>query len=213
MDIQLPTEVKAKVPSAKIPVQYEEACKALVACTAIDEAKFWDNKADALAAWARIYKSDQAAIESKRLKLHAYRRMGELSAEIAKTEKTQPRRGRGQQPGAHKILMREGLNHGAACAARRLARMTASSFDALVNSKKPPAPYTVAIQRVGSTDAWNSFNTHGGSATAFRTWCRRNNPSELARAMKADEARKAREVAQELSDWLDEFEQHLPKSN
>ena len=65
-----------------VPVEYERACTALAECQTIDEAKYWDNKADALAAWAKIYNNDQAGLEAKRLKLHAYRRMGEIAREI-----------------------------------------------------------------------------------------------------------------------------------
>src|ERR1700722_7297053 len=73
----------AKVPrTVPMPVEYVEACKALAACVTIDEAKRWADKAEALAAWAKIYRSDEASVQAARLKLHAYRRMGKLAEEI-----------------------------------------------------------------------------------------------------------------------------------
>lgn len=65
-----------------VPVEYETAINALVACRSIDEAKYWSDKSDALAAWAKIYHSDKAAREAKALKLWAFRRMGQLAAEL-----------------------------------------------------------------------------------------------------------------------------------
>lgn len=64
-----------------VPVEYEAACNALAQCVDLDEAKYWSDKADALAAWAKIYRDDRISAQAKRLKLKAYRRMGELAAE------------------------------------------------------------------------------------------------------------------------------------
>src|SRR5208282_4621524 len=65
-----------------VPVEYETAITALTECAHLDEAKYWDNKADALAAWAKIYHSDECARKAKMLKMHAYRRMGQLAGEL-----------------------------------------------------------------------------------------------------------------------------------
>ena len=65
-----------------VPVEYEEAVKALAKCREIDDAKYWSDKASALAAWAKIYHSPQVMREAKLLKLHAYRHMAELAHAI-----------------------------------------------------------------------------------------------------------------------------------
>lgn len=52
----------------RLPVEYEQAVAALSACCSIDEAKTWSDKADALAAWAKIYRSRDADRQARRLR-------------------------------------------------------------------------------------------------------------------------------------------------
>src|ERR1700689_1121318 len=67
-----------------VPLEYEEAVKALASCLTFDEAKYWSDKASALAAWAKIYHSHEIDRKAKMLRLHAYRRMAELAQDIQK---------------------------------------------------------------------------------------------------------------------------------
>ena len=46
----LPPSVQARVSHAKMPLKFDEAINALVACRSVDEAKYYADKADALAA-------------------------------------------------------------------------------------------------------------------------------------------------------------------
>ena len=95
-----------------MPVQYEEALKALEACTSLDETTVWSNAADALAAWAQIYRSDEAELKAKRLRLHAYRRMGQLARDLRPPGKMKGGGYRGCQgklPGAISLLQEYGL--------------------------------------------------------------------------------------------------------
>ena len=50
-----------------VPVEYEVAIRALTECTTLDESKYWSDKSDALAAWAKIYHSDDAGRKAKLL--------------------------------------------------------------------------------------------------------------------------------------------------
>lgn len=197
-----------KIGEPKMPVQYEEAVKALDACLAIDEAKYWSDKADALAAWAKIYRNDVAGRRAKQLKLHAYRRMGALAEEL------RPRkflgRNKGQQPGPVSLLTENGLRHSDATSATRLARISKTTFDKIVARDKPPAPTVAARTRNGS-DTWNVLVAPGLGLIQSRSFFRRHKPSELARDLVGDEVEKAREIATECAEWLDEFLQHLPK--
>src|ERR1700690_2101621 len=65
-----------------MPVEYETALQALQECITLEDTKYWSDKADALAVWAKIFHSDDAARKAKQLKLKAFRRMGELAREL-----------------------------------------------------------------------------------------------------------------------------------
>lgn len=130
-----------------LPVEYDHALAALTACTKIDEAQYWDSKADALAAWARIYQNDQVSVLAKRLKLHAYRRMGELAEELAPKH---PNR-----PGPRTVLLNEGLSMSQASAARCLARMPPPKFERAL--KEPASPVTVAQRQSNRRPLWKRF--------------------------------------------------------
>jgi hypothetical protein len=199
--------VNVPAKQTQLPVIYEEACRALVACTTIDEAKYFSDKAEALAAWAKIYKSDQAALEAKRLKLHAYRRMGELAAEIQPTKHGH----RGRLPGPGSLLKDQGFNESTIRTIRRIASIDASQFNALVDSPRPPSINQVMNSFRGSSAAYREFLAlDGNGPTKFRTYIRTHDASRLASAMAIDEADQARQITREIQEWLDEFEQHLP---
>lgn len=106
-----------------VPVEYEQAVTALQACLTLDETKYWSDRADALAAWAKIYGNDQAGRKAKMLKLHAYRRMGILAAELCPpgSRKMGVGNGKGSLPGPRALLESHGLSTAAADAARTLA--------------------------------------------------------------------------------------------
>ena len=108
-----------------VPVEYETAVKSLQACIDLNDAKYWDDKADALAAWAKIYRSDETLRKAKMLKLHAFRRMGELAGELKPLKNDKG----GRQPGAIRALTDVGLSHNSAIAARRLASVRSDQRD------------------------------------------------------------------------------------
>lgn len=131
----LPANVK---PAPIAPIQYEKAVQALEACATLDEAKLFDNKVDALAAWAKIYCDDRAAIASRRLKLHAYRRIGTLAEQMRPTPPGRP--GGNFRKGAQSLLVEKGFTQGNAIAALRVARVPAQEFAEAVRSERPPSP-------------------------------------------------------------------------
>ena len=191
--------------SAKIPVQYEQACQSLEACRTIDEAKYWSDKSEALAAWAKIFRSTKAATEARRLKLHAYRRMGLLAAEL------RPRTGRGS-PGASSLLRENGFSQPQASIIRKVALTPQDTFDQLVALEKPPAPAWLRQKTPGYSEAWDMAFGRGSGPTlaSLSTFCRKHDPTALAHGFKPDEARQARVRVRELVEWLDKFEQRLP---
>lgn len=202
--------------NVKMPVEYEAAVKALAACIDIDEAKHWADKADALAAWAKIYRSKDAERKARQLKLHAFRRMGQLAADLRPPtlRKNAGLKGRGMAPGSISLLKENGLSANLAAAASRLGTLPQPRFDAMVASPCPPSPTVVTkIVARGGTDAYAAvmMNAKGPGLVAMRSWMRRHNAGDLARALKVDEMVRVREVVREISDWLDEFDRCLPK--
>lgn len=192
----------------QMPVQYEQAVRALAECLSLDEAKVWNDRAEALAAWAKIYHSEEATRKARALRLHAYRRMGELAAELRPTGSLIGVQGGRSAKGPLSLLMEHGLKRTQALAARRLAKTPKGEFEKLLSRRTPPSPLVVIGSQVGS-DAWKRFGGPHGIRSAL-TWARANAASQLAREMTADEASSARKIVVELQEWLDEFEHSLP---
>lgn len=197
-----------------VPVEYETACRALAECSTLDEAKYWDNAADALAAWAKIHHKDQAGLEAKRLKLHAYRRMGELAEQLRPTL-LGSRKGcetrTGSEPGSRSLLKEHGCSEHVSRSMIAFGRMEKDKFDEIVHSPTPPTP-TRLLKDIWNKDreAWGKFRDAGGPVQ-FRSFCRANSAKDLAASLADDEINKARVVVLECLEWLDEFEQHLTK--
>lgn len=190
-----------------IPVIYEEACRALTACLDIDEAKEWADKSEALSAWAKIYHDNEAARKARALRLLAYRRMGQLAAEIRPPRARYKGPGRkGGPPGPEALLREHGLSSGNASSARRLALMSESQFDKYFKSPHPPAPSSLAQYGASSSPEWTIFKIAFGS---FASACSRYDSAKMASGLTEMEARWAREKTRAICDWLDEFERRL----
>jgi hypothetical protein len=216
--------------AVRMPVIYEDAVRDLIACQTLDEAQYFADKAEALAAWARIHKSDQAGVEAKRLKLYAWKRIGELARELRpggpastrhpNAKLTGYHRFQGRLPGPKSILAEHGLSTTQSQASLRLSRMPKEQFDAAVNSPRPPSALTLGTYGKYSTKEWEEFST---TFSSTRSFCRRHNPCDFAKSLKTEEFLRrrqgrlrsevamARELALEITEWIDQFEQHLPK--
>ncbi len=156
--------VAQRMHTVQVPVIYEEACKALAACTTVDEGKYWSDKATALAAWAKIHGSRKAEAEAARLKLHAFRRMGALALELRPPDGVETPQERKQReieakkryiarkrgldmplrsrsrPGAQSLLIDSGLSPREAGAALRISRVEDKLFTDEVERQKPRSP-------------------------------------------------------------------------
>lgn len=189
--------------NARVPIEYDNAVKALQACIDIDDAKYWSEKADALAAWAKIYRSKDAELKAKRLKLHAYRRMGELSDQLA------PKTATGRSGGAGMLREKHGFSYHQAKTIRTMALLPKKKFEKAVNSDRPPAPHRLERVTQASNLEWD--NTYKTLAQAVRG-LDRYDPVTLARSIREDSVPIARNLVFKLTDWLDAFEQALPSS-
>lgn len=198
-----------------LPVEYEEAVRALEACTTIDETKYWANASDALAAWARIYHDKGAMRKARKLKLHAYRRMGLLAAQIRPpianrrgTGSHAVRGTKGFTKGPRSVLREHGLARSQCTAAITVAEMTDEAFTEAMNAPMPPTP-TYLDRKGRSSELWFACAQHLYSA---RSATKNYDPVVVAKSLRPVEALKAREIATELIEWLDRFEQALPKA-
>jgi hypothetical protein len=185
-----------------VPVEYETAVKALTECCTLDESKYWSDKADALAAWAKIFHSNETLRKAKQLKLHAFRRMGQLAAEL------RPKIRR-DLPGPQSLLRESGLSRMDAMAADKIGKLSVRRFDKIL--EEPRAPTSIVTEMYRRDPLWAEFSR---TAMTLRSYCRNNTPASIASAVKAlgdREAVTARDLVTELAEWLDEFESRLPK--
>lgn len=213
-----------------VPIEYETAVKALAECISLDEAKYWNNKADALAAWAKIYRSDEAERKARMLKLHAYRRMGELARELRpggpkkiyqnKTEKHAAYRQRkrlglppqevplGEKPGAASLLRESGFSEQRARTILTVSKLPDEVFADAVNQPRPPSP-TRLMEMTRDNVLWRDLSMQ---LHRLRAFMQRNTPSEVAAVVSLDTAATAKELSLSIVEWLDKFELILPKS-
>ena len=135
-----------------MPAEIDAAVKAIELCMTFDETKYWADKAEALAAWAKIYHDDLISRKAKTLKLYAYRQMGI----VAGKEQPELRLGgrRGSQPGPRQWLLDRGMTHREAGIARVLAKVSAEEINTM--SRVP--------RSAGSTTEWSNVGIQLHSA-------------------------------------------------
>jgi hypothetical protein len=178
--VLVPGQMKAPDSArAEMPVEYETAIKALEACATLDETRTWRTAAEALAVWAKLYKSEEAELKAKRLRLYAYRRMGELATELRPSGRIQQKgpgvRGcRGSLPGAVSLLEEHGLTKTEAGAATWMARLPYTEFQNLL--ERPLSPTTLSQHLWNRDPVWMRFSR---SAMALRGVLRRHPAREI----------------------------------
>ena len=215
-NLPIPSYVtRKKVRDAVLPVSYVEGLKALAATRKIDEAKNWATAADALAAWARMYKNDLAAAEARRLKAHAYRRMSELSDELA--QKLTPSSKR-KSPLSE--LKKVGLSGAMISRVRAVGKVPKDRFDELVKADHPASIATLAMEGISAGDnklaASEAYRVFSGgkyvraNARKFLVeFCRKTSALKLARGIKKEEIPAVKKILQEIEDWIEEFKASL----
>jgi hypothetical protein len=203
-----------KYDKPKMPVIYEQACRELADCVTIDEAVYWNDKAEALAAWAKIYKDGTALREAQKLKLHAHKRMGKLGQELSMERRRVGRpttrvgrtaRHRGPPRGARSILIGSGLTPSNADAALAIAGMSEEEFGGLLDRERVPSPTTARRYTSGKSNDWNRFQMF---TTSFRSYCRSADPKEIAASLLPDERAAGLRILREIIDWCEGFEHY-----
>ena len=195
-----------------VPVQYETAIKALTECIHLDDAKVWADKADALAAWAKIYRSKDAELKAKQLKLHAFRRMGQIAEELRPT-----RRAGRNSLGAASLLIESGLQKHVAATVVRIARAPESQFTAAVIAGAGVNALALSQRgRMGTAAATDSMDwlMNGISGPRLRSVLSKMKAqpaASIAEGLTGDEVISALECITEVADWLDQLAQILEK--
>lgn len=188
-----------------IPFEYESAVNALEACINIDEAKYWANKSDALAAWAKMYRDDKVGRQAKILKLKAYRRIGELAKEIRpQTISSNGRRGKFAK-GSGSLLKEHGFTQLQRAQITKLANTAKAKFDEVVLLDRPPTPHRFAKTLSHKNPEWRELLS---AMYTFRTVIRKTS-TDVVESLNDSEIKTARTCIVEIQERLDALEARL----
>jgi hypothetical protein len=177
--------------------------RSLQACETVDEAKRWHDQGQAFEVWAKVFKDDQALLAAKRLKLHAFRRMGALAGQLRPGGESK----RGRLPGPQSLIMEHGFKKHEAKAACQLADVSDSKFAKLL--ERPLAPTTIADEMTQREQVWRGFSK---GALMLRTATRLRTPAQVAiafRKLRPGYQGKARLLVSELIEYLREVEKRI----
>jgi hypothetical protein len=142
---QLPALLPANIKSARLPANYEAAKQALATCVHLDEVKNWNDKAAALASYARQAGDFQLENMARRLRARAYRRMGIMLGEIEDGRHNAPGRPAVKPQGPHVKSGRRGAGEAAGLSrhqirnAVRVSAVPHDQFERAVESDRPPS--------------------------------------------------------------------------
>lgn len=203
-----------------MPLVYEEACKALANVSTVLDAKYFADKADALAVWAKIYRSDEADLQSRRLKLHAFRKMGDLAVQMRPARKSLGTGGgSGSSPGAISLLVENGLRRGQASDALNISRLSRDKFDNGILKPRPPSVHQLAVEGRGngmgkpmSSSAYRQIAGGNGQANGMTTvFCilRRLSVKDCALPVDLSELRGLCKYTTECVELLDVLDRRL----
>ncbi len=160
--------------------------------------------------WNKLHKKWVAGIRVKGKQVQVYR--GDSRTEAIRCRKTAEIESNinPKMIGSGKKLKEAGLRKGDVDTAAFLGRMSEKKFNKIVNAPSPPSPNATKVRCGSGTDAWKKLSYNGG-IMGTRSFCRRIEPKELARALTNSEATRAREMVIEIQEWLDTFDQYLPQ--
>lgn len=216
--MDLPVHIRSKIPTALVPLNYKAALVALAECERVDECKQIDDKCVAIAAYAKQIKDSAMMDMAKRIRLRAYRRIGELLLQI-------PDKGPfAMGPDRAAAGKAAGMVPGNQFTAMRLANIPHDKFDEVAEHGTPvPAPMTLAASYYGGRRG--SGITEDPDAVALRLallpllrLVRSKRPELLARSLVFEGEIPAlsepviRSQLVEITEWLDRFQQALSRS-
>jgi hypothetical protein len=217
------TAVEVAPDSANLPVRYETARKALAECAAVDELKEWNDKAAAMAVYARQAKDNSLHQYALRIQARAQRRMGQLLKSIP--GRSGGDRGNsatgGKRPMAEtrtSVAQSVGLSEHQRKTAIRVASVSDESFESQVESSTPPSITRLAEE--GKAPAMSSSPESDArkrtrrqtqeALTEFFRFCRETHPKDAARCFEASDSKTLAQQVTSIDSWLDGFVTSLP---
>jgi hypothetical protein len=202
------------ISTARLPVAYEAAAKAISECERIDECKSWSDRAAALASYARQAKDDTLRVMAVRIQARAERRCGELLKQIPSATGAHLKQEGALPLSRTAAAEAAGLSEHRRKTALRMASVPAEDFEQHVESSAPPTVTKLAEQGKQSrvlepAPAPARFKATCAALSSFATFCDANDAAEAARAFNADDIAMARKCVATLDQWLDRFVANL----
>lgn len=193
--------------AAVIPLEYTAACRAIASCLTIKEGKYWANKSDALAAWSKIYQNDEAGCESRKLKLHAFRRMSQIAEELRPQLYLNKGGHLRKQDGPVSVLRAEGFTASQCGTIRAIGKLSEQQFAETLEDARGPTGVRHLVCK--GTDAWKKLVLSSNGLSQWKSFANRNGARALAKGLTGAEKAKARLITAEIRSWLDAFESSL----
>lgn len=229
----LPVVIKRQIATAQFPVNYEHAKTAIVACVRVDEVKDWADKSAALATYAKQVKDKTMLYAAQRIRARAEARLGELLLEIS--DKREFKTGRWKREGIKRYARTTardfGINPGQAKRSMMIAQIFPNKREILIDNDPPATvadlvriaknqirmkavrrsrrgPSTIAKDVPIDKEQLFGLNI-GIMADDFL----RIDPIKCAKSVSVHHISLLRTKVLAVVEWLDTFEQHLPKSS
>ena len=206
--------------NAKLPQSYERAKKALSNCSRIDECMEWENKAEALASYAK--QADDKTLENyaRRIRERASRRTGELLKQFDGKGKTPGNQYTGKIEKSNgditsfksqkEVAEQAGLSVHRARRSKRLANIPEDEFDELIDSEDMPT--RKELEEIGTRsiktnrpEGFKEATKLMGKVRDFSDYCSANNPELVANGLNEDEAKEVKSQIHIIDSWLDKL--------
>ena len=216
-----PSGLPAGTETARLPVVYERAVKALAECSRIDECKDWANKAEALASYARQSKDDALRKMADRIQARAIRRCGELLKQVEADKggyhKNYAHDGADTSITRSSAAREAGLSERQKVTALRVANVPEPEFHQAVESEAPPTITQLAeigkqskpkplhdLEGINPALYARATNLQG-SLRRLAEFCGSHSPTDIAGAFKEHEKFDIRLWVSQIETWIDQF--------
>lgn len=140
------------IDNARFPTTYEAARHALSECARVDECKAWDDKAAALASYARQSRDVRLENMAKRIRARALRRAGQLLKKLDGRKENAKKQsdGSGTLITQREAAEQAGMSKRQQVTSVRIANVPEDSFESQVESDRPPTLTDLARQAINS---------------------------------------------------------------
>lgn len=220
---QLPGVIRREIPNARLPINYETAKAAMASLDTVDECKDWANRMAAAASYYKQSKDTYLYEVAIRVRARAVRRLGQHLAAL--TVPTQAERAAGAANQRKETANRVGISQPDAARAVRIASIHDVEFENRVEASPPPTLSQLdpgwnasLYNKVALPERLGNFTNLQAaiSPLAKIALIDRVSAVQLAKEIEAigipkEHLEGLRVSVRCVSDWLDTFEQHLPK--